>query len=498
MDEVKAALIATLVLALAVAPGYAEPGAEFSKMIKTYSEQEIIALDIDEEYSFTLKNGATKLMRLLSVKEYRDSVIGMTRRAEVDVLINGAPLRLICAPYGMPTEIDGLRIQADTTSEWLRIDKRVQFSLWDASDPIVNADRFFFPMPDHLLFSHALQSYNEVGHLGHNDGNPGGIIFYMEHGVDIAGYEGREVIVSPIDGTVLLVYPNRENICSVAVQDGTGMIFDLAHLDSIFPDVGEGIRVTKGQKIGMLGNTCSSGNFSHLWITSFLVKDDIVNAKVEEEEPFDRQYWLNLYPWLVTAYMEQQDTRHLYAVARPHHTILAGEEALFDGSYSLASGKSIVSYRWQFHDGETVDSVIARKRFDKPGTYIASLWVRNEEGLEDVDFCRIKVFPRSGSHQKESPTIFMTYTPTKDIAVNQPVLFRFWIQGGDRTRPMKVDFGDGTVIPNYLSYCELHHRFATPGIHIVTAKTTLYGMPVMQKQKVIVSGTRKQPAESME
>ncbi len=62
----------------------------------------------------------------------------------------------------MPTEIEGVKIQADTTSAWLSIPKRVQFSIWDTCDPIVHTDRFGFPIRDYLLFSHGMQSYNEV------------------------------------------------------------------------------------------------------------------------------------------------------------------------------------------------------------------------------------------------------------------------------------------------------------------------------------------------
>jgi hypothetical protein len=51
---------------------------------------------------------------------------------------------------------------------------------------------------------------------------------------------------------------------------------------------------------------------------------------------------------------------------------------------------------------------------------------------------------------------------------------------------MQVDFGDGTKVDDYRSYAELEHVFKSPGIHVVTAQATVDGMPVMQKQKIIV------------
>ena len=49
-----------------------------------------------------------------------------------------------------------------------------------------------------------------------------------------------------------------------------------------------------------------------------------------------------------------------------------------------------------------------------------------------------------------------------------------------------IDFGDGTIINNYVSYSVIRHKFNSPGIHIVTASSTINGKSILQKQKVIV------------
>jgi murein DD-endopeptidase MepM/ murein hydrolase activator NlpD len=443
--------------------------------IASYSHQKIVALDVDEEDAFTLHSGAQRTIRLVGVKEYCDQVIQRVRRAEIDVLVNGKPVRLACAPYVMPAEVDGLRIQADTTSAWVQLPKRVQFSIWDATDPIVNTDRFGFPLPDYRLFSHGIQCYNEVVHLGRRDGDPGGQTFYHNYGIDFAGYEGRNEVVSCLDGTVVGVWENPENPFSVVLQDEAGLLWEYGHFDSILPQVRKGARIRKGQKLGILGKTGPSGDFSHLHVGTYLSKDhfDADNANRR----------LNLYPWMVAAY-QAQHPRDLYAVARPHHLALTGEKVLFDGSNSLAFGGKIASYRWEFHDGQVVEGVRAEKVFNGPGTYIATLRVRDEKAREDVDFCKVKVFTRSAP-ELAIPTIFMTYIPTEGIAVNQPVSFRFWLQtGNDET--MTVGFGDGTVVNQYASYSELTHGFKTPGIHIVAARATVAGDPITQKLKVLV------------
>ena len=65
-----------------------------------------------------------------------------------------------------------------------------------------------------------------------------------------------------------------------------------------------------GQKIGMLGKTGPSGNFSHLHLGSYLTRHDL--------DVDNRDKRLNLYPWLVTAY-QAQHPKGLLAMARPHH-----------------------------------------------------------------------------------------------------------------------------------------------------------------------------------
>jgi hypothetical protein len=284
----------------------------------------------------------------------------------------------------------------------------------------------------------------------------------------MAGFERREEVVSATDGEIVRFFPSRERISAINVQDGQGHRWNYEHLDSTFPEVIVGARVARGQRLGMMGKTGPSGNFSHLhlgWMGHL-------------------SRHVNLYPWLVAAYQAEHPKR-LYAVARPHHMALTGETVRFDGSKSLTFGSKIVCWRWVFHDGQTVNRAKAERVFDHPGAYIASLRVKDDTGAEDVDFCQVKVFSKT-SPEGGIPTIFMTYTPTEQICVGQPVLFRFWFQGRD-PGPLKVDFGDGTRLADYVSYSEVTHRFQTPGIHIVTAFCESQGKPIMHKQKVVVA-----------
>jgi murein DD-endopeptidase MepM/ murein hydrolase activator NlpD len=437
-----------------------------------YSTQRFVYLDLGESYTFHLKDGTEKRITLVSVTEYEDSVIHLIRRADVQIAIDGKPIELTCAPYCMPTETQGIRIQADTTSAWLDIPKRVQLSVWDTSEPVVDTDLFCFPLPGYRLFSHGMQAYNEPVHLGHRDGDPDGQRFYHNYGVDLAGFEGRQKVMSCIAGAVVQV--DREQ-GALRIQDERGFALSYGHLDSIVAGIGIGSAVAQGQWVGMLGRRGASGNFAHLHVGACLSESALAADRSSCN--------LNLYPWLVAAYQKENQT-DLFPVARPHKMALTGEKVLFDGSNSIAAKPGIASFQWQFHDGASANGPTAEKVYDKPGCYTACLWVRDSRGNRDVDFCTVRVYSRSAP-QDVIATLFVTYHPCGEVRVDEPVNFRIWPQG-EQVRDIQIDFGDGTLVRDYRPYSAITHKFRDHGIHIVAVSGTANELPITQKVKVIV------------
>lgn len=457
---------------------------DLNQLIRQYSTQQIVELDLNELFTFKPKSGVERTIRVLSIREHRDSVVNLMRRAAVRVEIDGKPFDLVCMPYVMPTEVAGLRIQVDSTSGWGNIAKAARLSIWDTSDPIVDTKRFGYPLRNYRLFSHGTQCYNEPVHIGLGDDDPGGNRFYHDYGFDTAGFEGSDEVISATDGQVVVFWPSREDLCSVVIQHRDGLLWEYAHLKSVEPDIVLNATVKQGQRIGLLGRTGPSGNFAHLHVGSFDARGDISADKPNRG--------LNLYPWLVAAY-QARHPRGLFAVARPHQIAKAGEKVLLDGSNSLVwGGAKIVEWRWVLPDGQIVKQVKAEKVFDKPGAYVAALWVKDSQGNEDVDFCQIKVYSKRNP-EKGMPHIFMTCSPTENVRLDQPVTFRFWFQGGDHG-PITIEFDDGTKVTDYQPYTELSHRFATTGIHIVTAHCEADGKPITQKMKVLVASTRESPS----
>jgi hypothetical protein len=263
----------------------------------------------------------------------------------------------------------------------------------------------------------------------------------------------------------------------LAIRDDQGIVFHYGHLDAILSAIGVGSQVKKGQWVAMLGRRGPSGNFSHLHVGVFMSELALSMNRSSRV--------LNLYPWLVAAYQKESGT-DLYAVARPHKMGLTGERVLFDGSNSMDFKSKITSYTWEFHDGTTFKGPFAEKVYEKPGCYMAALWVEDDRGVRDVDFCKVKVYSRSAP-EGVVPTLFVTYKPSRDVRVDQPVYFRIWPQGLG-AEDIRIDFGDGTMIEDYRPYSSVFHAFKRPGIHIVTVTGKAGGLPVTQKTKVIVEG----------
>ena len=329
-----------------------------NQLIRPWSKQRIVSLNRGESYRFELADGTSRVVRVDQVQETRDTVLDLVRSAGVRVQIDGRPVDLDCAPYVMPTELDGLRIQADITSGMLPgLPKQVQLSLWDAHDPIVNTDAFGFPLRDYRLFSHDLQAYNEVVWLGLHDGDPRGVTERHSYGIDLAGFEGGETVLAATDGVVRELWRDTKDPYAALIESNGG-IWEYGHMQSILPEIREGVAVRRGQPIGILGKRGGSGNFSHLHLGLY--------PSPAHRAANIRTQRVNFFPWIVTVYRAAH-AQSLFAFAGAHQVLRVGETCSFDASRSLAFDSKIVSSSWRFHDGQTVDRPQADKTYEPAG-----------------------------------------------------------------------------------------------------------------------------------
>lgn len=128
--------------------------------------------------------------------------------------------------------------------------------------------------------------------------------------------------------------------------------------------------------------------------------------------------------------------RFVFTPAAPtdHQTVI------FDASTSTSTGASIVSYRWNFGDGDTATGITAQHDFEEPGTFIVTLTVTDSIGRVNQASQAVTV------SQGTLPTATIVFSPSAP-SVNQPVNFN-----GATSKPgpgrtivsYEWSFGDGT------------------------------------------------------
>jgi PKD repeat protein len=80
-------------------------------------------------------------------------------------------------------------------------------------------------------------------------------------------------------------------------------------------------------------------------------------------------------------------------IAADSTTIRVGEEVSFNADSSTDLDNSIVSYEWDFGDGNTASGRTATHNYSRLGTYTAKLTVTDSDGLSDTAEIRISAIP---------------------------------------------------------------------------------------------------------
>lgn len=453
----------------------------------------VVDLNLNETVAVELCDGSQAQVKALELKETRDDVCFAVRRAEVVVEVNGEQATLVSATYNLPITVGGVQIDCSITkgynsngraSSW-GLKKDVRLRLWPAGSPLIKPGTFSYPVKQ-KWFATDTQMANVPVFVDGGD-QPGERSIYYHSGLDIGGSEGMVEVIAATDGMVVSVgdmvleghklnTPVSPRYDVVYVLDSRGWYYRYSHLNKIDGKLLPGRRIQKGDRIGLLGKEGGSGGWSHL------------HFEIKSRQPSGEWGTQEGYAFLWNAYIEQHGPE-LIAVARPHHSIWAGDSATLDASKSWSRSQKITKYEWTLHDEATATGSSVEKTYKKPGRYSEILKLTDSTGNVDYDFAPIVVADPEHPHRK-IPSIHPNYYPTKGIKPGDEITFK--VRTFNTTHGKEVwDFGDGSpkvtvqsdgnavkLAPN--GYAATTHQYDKPGDYIVhVERRNKHGVPAI-------------------
>jgi hypothetical protein len=320
-------------------------------------------------------------------------------------------------------------------------------------------------------FASATQMANEPVYVDGGE-EPAVRKIYYHYGLDIGGAEALVQVVVATDGLVVSSgksildgyekTPAQPRYDVVYVLDEQGWYYRYSHLYSIDAAVKPGVKVKKGQKLGLLGKEGGSGGWSHL------------HFDITSKQPSGKWGIQEGYAFLWEAYQNEYHPK-LQAVARPHHLAWTGRQVTLDGSRSWAADK-IERFEWTFTDGRTAKGARVTRRYDNPGVYSEILKVVDGQGRIDYDFALVQILDKEHP-DRLPPSIHAAFAPTLGIKPGDDITFKVrsfrTAVGGE-----VWDFGDGSPQVRVKSdgnavklakdgYAVTTHRYAKVGHYLV-------------------------------
>lgn len=407
---------------------------------------EVVDLNVGETVDVTLSDGSRARVKLIGLKETRDSVSSAVRRAVVTVEVDGRRIELVSATYHLPQTIGDVQIDCSVTKGYNEngspsfwgLDKDARLRLWPANSPWVRPGSFTYPVKQ-KWFASDTQMANDPVYVDGGE-RAGKRKIYYHSGLDIGGSEGQVEVVAATDSLVVSVgdvvldghaddTPVSPRYDVVYLLDGRGWYYRYSHLKEIDPTIVPGRVIAQGDRIGLLGKEGGSGGWSHL---HFEIKSRQPSGKWGTQEGF---------AFLHEAYRREYKPS-LITVARPHQVAFTDQTVTLDGSKSWSASGEIASYEWRFGDGATAKTPQVERVYRTAGRYSEVLRVTDAAGNVAYDFAVVVVVDRK--HPKQLiPSIHPNFYPTQGIQAGDPVTFKvrtFNTTAGQET----WDFGDGS------------------------------------------------------
>ena len=378
-------------------PVQAQPQPPLQPLLQT------VDLNVGDSQEVELADGSKARVKLLNLKETRDTLRQAVRRAEIVVEVNGSKATLVSANYRLPVTVAGVQIDCPVTRGYRQnssSDCAARTRGASTRTPACASGRpahrcvepgtFRYPARQRW-FASGTQMANEPVYV---DGGENPLVkqIYYHYGLDIGGAEGLVEVVAATDGLVVssgkAVLPGYDDTPVkprydvVYLLDDRGWYYRYSHLHTIRP--GDQARRRRSRwasgsacwarkAAAAAGRTCTS--------TSPAGSRRASGASSRATPSSGR-------PTCAST------SRSVLAVARPHHLAAVGEKVVLDGSRSWSADGKIARYDWTFTDGQTATGATVERTYAKPGVYSEVLKVTDGAGRIDYDFAVVNVLDR--------------------------------------------------------------------------------------------------------
>ncbi|MCA9157549.1 MAG: peptidoglycan DD-metalloendopeptidase family protein [Planctomycetales bacterium] len=414
----------------------------------------VVDLSVGESTTVELCNGEKVDVKLVDLMETRDPIRQAVRSAMVTVQVDDEEITIESGMYNLPQRVAGVQIDCSITkgynsngtpSFW-GLDKDARLRLWPKESPLLQPGSLIYPV-DQRWF--ATQTWFD------NEPVDGGTKvlpqIYYHSGMDIGGSERQVRVIAATDAVVVSAgddvlpeyrfeggvtprYGEGESPIAprsdvVYLKDKRGWFYRYSHLHTINDAIRPGRTINQGTEIGRLGKKGSSGGWSHL------------HFEIKSRQPSGKWGTQAGYAFLWEAYRRQYRPK-VVANARRRNFLIAGSDAVLDGSKSWSATGNIQSYDWTFSDGTTATGQRVTRTYNQPGVFSEILKVADQAGNIDYDFAEVHVLDPNQPDQFV-PGIHAAYWPTFGNKANEPITFKvrsFRNQEGNEV----WDFGDGS------------------------------------------------------
>lgn len=451
----------------------------------------VVDLNIGESTTVELCNGEAVDVKLVDLQETRDPIRQAVRSALVTVQVDNEEITIESGMYNLPQPVAGVQIDCSITkgynsngtpSFW-GLDKDARLRLWPKESPLLKPGSLIYPVEQRWFATRTWYDNEPV------DGGTKILPqIYYHSGMDIGGSEGQVRVIAATDAVVISagddVLPEYQVASGatprygegaspiapradvVYLRDNRGWYYRYSHLHEINEAIRPGRTIEQGTEIGLLGKKGSSGGWSHL------------HFEIKSRQPSGKWGTQASYAFLWEAYRQQYQPK-LVANTRRKSFLIAGGDAVLDGSKSWSATDSIQSYDWTFSDGSTATGPRVTRTYNQPGVFSEILKVTDKSGNIDYDFADVHVLDPN-QPDLYVPRIHAAYWPTFDNKVNEPITFKvrsFGSQEGNET----WDFGDGSPPVTVKSdgnveqqapdgYAITQHTYQQPGHYLVSVQ----------------------------